>query len=141
MSLLDAINEYLKNNKCSMPMIGVKSFDRLYLDYNFNSKLFFTYLTKEGTEQEGYCKVIFNKVDYTLLAYPLHVLATSRMCDTIITRSQSAKSESRMRMSNDFSNLRRMNSLYIGFFPYLLAYFATSLDFQIFVKKDSFYIK
>ena len=123
-------------------MIGLKSIDKLYLDYNYNSKLYFTYLSKDGQELEGYCKLFFRKTDYTLLAYPLHVLSTSRMCDTIISRSQAAnKADGRLRMMQDFSNLRRMNSLYIGFFPYLLAYLVTSLDLQIWIKRESFYMK
>ena len=142
MSLLDAINEFLKNNKCSVPMIGLKSIDKLFLDYNYNSKLFFTYLSKDGKELEGYCKLLFRRTDYTLLAYPLHVLSTSRMCDTIISRSQtSKKTENRMQMTKDLANLRRMSSLYIGFIPYLLSYLVTSCDLQIWIKSESFYMK
>jgi len=77
------------------------------------------------------------KLDYTLLVYPLHVLATNRTCDTIVSRQKLPG----FRAITDLSNIRSLSGLFIGFIPYTFSYVASSFETKSYKEVEGLYTK
>ena len=80
-----------------------------------------------------------NKKDLSIFVYPLHVLTTNRICDTIISR-QNQKGKW-LRFPNDFNNIRSISGLMIGFTPYCISHFATCWDYNNYEQNDGLFIR
>ena len=92
---------------------------------------------KDKKKNEYLLYIDCEKVDYSILTYPLHVLATNRICDTVVSRQ---KSKGGFRFVQDFSTIRSVSGLYIGFLPYLGSYVYTSFQTAKYHKKDGLFV-
>ena len=74
-----------------------------------------TYLSNDGkkTYITGKCA----RKDFSIPVYPLHVLTTTRICDTLISRHHMNNSPW-IRAHTDLYNIRSVSGLMIGFIPY-----------------------
>ena len=78
-------------------------------------------------------------VDHSILTYPLHVLATNRICETVVSRRRSQPSGNRV--IQDLNTIRSISGLFIGLVPYCLAYAYSSFIVKKYVKTDGLYLK
>lgn len=75
--------------------------------------------------------------DYTMLVYPLHVLATNRTCDTMISRQNKIG----FRSPSDLANIRSLSGLFAGLLPYSINYMRTMWDIQYYKKEDGLFLQ
>ena len=75
--------------------------------------------------------------DYTMLVYPLHVLATNRTCDTMISRQNKIG----FRSPSDLANIRSLSGLFAGLLPYSINYVRTMWDYQYYKKEDGLFLQ
>ena len=76
------------------------------------------------------------------MTYPLHVLATNRICETVVSRRRTAPTaQGGNRMLQDFSTIRNISGLFIGLVPYCIAYAYSSFIYKKYVKTDGLYLK
>ena len=77
-----------------------------------------------------------------MLVYPLHVLCTNRILNTMISRNRTNKTNSGTKGSiiKDFTNIHRLSGVFIGLVPYTLAYFG-SMQYTNYKKIDGLFIK
>ena len=76
-------------------MTGVQSLDKFEMDQDrteFNFKA-----SKDGAQYQVYLDT--ESKDYSMIIYPLHVLSTNRICDTMISRKVDS---GRFRFISDF---------------------------------------
>jgi hypothetical protein len=76
--------------------------------------------------------------DYSMLIYPLHVLATNRTCDTVISRKTDM---GKFRFINDFGNIRTLGGLFAGLLPYTINYARVFVDLQVFKKEEGLFVQ
>ena len=80
-----------------------------------------------------------------MLIYPIHVLATNRVVDTMISRSIDNEKlygdgkNRKFRMLHDLKNIRNISGLFIGFLPYSLAYFK-GMEWTFYKKVDDLFL-
>lgn len=67
--------------------------------------------------------------DYTLLIYPMHVLSTNRILDTIISRNENVNGNKMRQDFKDIRKLRGFKGYYYGLVPYTLNYFLNHAEF------------
>ena len=81
-------------------------------------------------------------VDHSILTYPLHVLATNRICETVVSRRRAASAQpGGNRIIQDLSTIRNISGLFIGLVPYCLAYTYSSFIVKKYHKVDGLYLK
>jgi hypothetical protein len=122
----------LESNKSLQDICRIKSFEKL----DFSEDHLEIHLTgTNGYEYQGLldCQ---NK-DHSLLAYPLHVLATSRTCDTMISRQNLASP----RFITDLANIRSLSGLFAGIIPYSFNFVYSMWSYQIYEKKDGLFVQ
>ncbi|CDW89502.1 UNKNOWN [Stylonychia lemnae] len=78
----------------------------------------------EVTEEVKVVAQIQINNDYSLPIYPIHVLSTNRILDTIISRNEVNKPASNM------YKLRGIGAYFAGFVPYSINFFFNNVEFQ-----------
>lgn len=76
--------------------------------------------------------------DYSMPIYPLHVLSTNRMCDTMISRKVDA---GKFRIISDLGTIRSLSGLFAGLLPYTICYCRNFIDYQVFKKEDGLFMQ
>jgi|TARA_B110000285_G_C14961460_1_gene531906 hypothetical protein len=97
-----------------------------------------TEITFKASKDNGQYQVYVDteSKDYSMLVYPLHVLATNRTCDTMISRKTDAGP---FRFLRDFQNIRNVSWLFAGLLPYTINYARLFTDYQVYKKEDGLY--
>ena len=131
MSLIDAVNKALKDYRVLSEHTGVKQFDKLDFEWA-QSEVHFR--SRNGTEYQ--LLVECDNKDHSLLVYPLHLLATNRTCETMISRQK----KSAPRFISDLSNIRNVSGLFAGMLPYSLNYARTMWTYELYKKEDGLFL-
>ena len=82
--------------------------------------------------------------DYSIFAFPIHVLGTNRTLDTAISRQQNPKKILMSRGLNDLVNISKLNGikgLFAGFIPYAYNHMKNHWEYQLFKKDDGLFIQ
>ena len=84
--------------------------------------------------------VMCQSIDHSILTYPLHVLATNRICETVVSRRR-AQPTGGNRVIQDLNTIRSISGLFIGLVPYCIAYIYSSFIVKKYVKTDGLYLR
>jgi len=81
-NLQETLNQVLKDYRSIRVRTGIKKIDKIEVDWEHTE---IHYDSVKGSCEYQLLIDCENK-DHSLLVYPLHVLATNRICDTMISR-------------------------------------------------------
>jgi hypothetical protein len=113
-------------------MSGIKSLEKFDMDLD-HTEIYFRNV-KDGEQVQVYLDT--EHKDNSLLIYPLHVLATNRMCDTMNSKKPGT---AMFKFPADFVQIRSASSLFAGLLPYSINYLINNIDLQIFKKEDGLF--
>jgi hypothetical protein len=83
--------------------------------------------SKEKTKKEDRRLVLqTDHLDHTMMVYPLHVLSTNRVCETMVSRERVMNGGRNIGFHQDVSNINKKGGLMLGLRPYLLTYLTFS---------------
>ena len=72
------------------------------------------------------------------MMYPMHVLCTNRVCDTVISRSSNPN---KIRILSDFRNIYSLTGVFIGIIPYTLSYLYSCFTIKKYKNDDGLLVK